>query len=83
MDPEQRERLQQIRALKSFGYDLEVDQEHGLIYIKQFTDCACCYGNVNMCSGVQCEMMGMCVCIYVDIQDKEYERDMKLKAQKA
>lgn len=67
----------QIMALKGLGFDLDVDQQMGLIFIKQFTNCDCCGGNVNLCSGPHCEALGMCVCIYSHIQDIEYQQDMK------
>ena len=49
------------------GFEVDLDREHGLIFIKQFDSCTCCYGNVNMCSGSHCASMGMCYCIYSHI----------------
>ncbi len=68
---------QQIGALKSLGFDLDVDAQMGLIHIEQFSQCDCCGGNVNLCSGSHCASLGMCVCVYSHIQDIEYQREMK------
>jgi hypothetical protein len=53
----------QIMNLKKLGFDVEVDTELRTIKIKQFEDCKCCDGIVNLCDGDMCEHMGLCVCI--------------------
>ena len=59
------------------GFEVDIDRELGLIMIKQFANCTCCYGSVNMCSGMQCESLGMCFCIYSHIQDQQYVAEMR------
>lgn len=77
--PQMSERQGLIEALKGHGLDLEVEAELGLIFIKQFDDCSCCHGNVLLCEGEQCANLGMCVCVYSYINEKQFEQDMKMK----
>ena len=62
----------QLMSLKQLGFDVEVDIELKTIKIKQFEDCKCCDGIVNLCDGDMCEHMGLCVCIQTYLHEAEF-----------
>lgn len=70
-----------INTLKAFGLDVEIDQEINLIFIKQFSECKCCFGNVQLCEGQSCKDIGLCICVYSYMHEKQFEQDMKMQAE--
>ena len=57
----EQEALQDI--LCKMGFDAQVDQDMGTIFMKSIEDCSCCKGFVNNCKGKACDNLGMCFCI--------------------
>ena len=76
-EPEQQpDQMQMIIAhLTSLGFETEWDGELNTILCKKFEDCTCCRGFINLCDGEMCANMGMCVCIYSFVKNKEFEED--------
>ena len=54
-----------------------------LYFVDKRTNCPCCKGAVNSCSGPACEELGICYCMVADEDDLKLnadEDDLKLNA---
>ena len=65
------------RTIEKLGYKAEFVADIGMIQITEFNDCKCCAGFVNNCDGNFCSNLGMCICLYTNMQDREYTKEMK------
>ena len=50
-------------VFKEMGLEGEFNQEIGDLFVKQFENCECCGGHINMCAGEACEHLGVCYCV--------------------
>ena len=51
---------QVTEAFNFMGLEAKYDPEMGGMFVKQFEDCKCCHGFINICNGVACEHLGVC-----------------------
>ena len=49
--------------------DGEMNAHGTLIQVKERLTCSCCQGDVNNCSGEECQHLGICFCMVVDEED--------------